>query len=231
MLRPSARILASLALFAAPAFAATPGFEEDFGAGVGGFGGGSTVTHVGSGGVGGAADPYIAISNAASGFLGSNSTAADLVGDLPADGVTGYSFWLRDTGADHSLEIHVGVGASFSNFWLSVPGFSPPDGSWQQFSVDLTDSGQWVQIIGSGTFEDALAASDRLLFRHDVPPLVQSPNAIAADFGLDRIQVLPAPAAAPALSAPAQGVLALLLFALAGLVVERRRRLRPGAPA
>jgi hypothetical protein len=224
----SAPLLASITVLAAPAVAATPGFEEDFTAGTGGFGagGGSAVTHVTSGGVGGASDPHIMISNASAAFLGSFSTAPDLVGNLPADGVTGYSFWLRDTGGNESLEIHVGVGTAISNFWLSIPGFSPPDGSWQNFSVDLTDPSQWVQIIGSGTFQDALAASNRLLFRHDVAPLSQLPDAAAGDFGLDRIQVLPAPAGVPTVSAPGRAVLALVLAALAGLAIRWRQRIQ-----
>ncbi len=206
---------------AAQGFAATPGFQEDFSAGVGGFGGGSTVTHVTSGGVGGASDPYISISNAAVSNLGAFSQATDLVGDLPADGVTGYSFWLQDTGANDNHEIHVGVGTAFSNFWLSIPGFTPPDGSWQQFSVDVTNPSQWVQIIGTGTFQAALAATGRVLFRHDVPPLVQNPNPASGDFGLDRIRVLGAPPI-PAVSGPGRAVLGALLVALAGLALYRR---------
>jgi hypothetical protein len=232
MARLSSLVLASIAALAAPAFAATPGFVEDFSAGTGGFGVmGSTVTHVTTGGVGGAADPYISISNAASAQLGSFSTAADLNGNLPADGVTGYSFWLRDTGADNNHEIHVGVGIVFTNFWLSIPGFTPPDGSWQQFSVDITNPSQWVQIIGPGTFQDALAASDRLLFRHDLPPLVQQPNFASGDFGLDRIQVLPAPASVPTISAPGHAALALLIVALAGLAARGRWRARATSAA
>jgi hypothetical protein len=218
----SALVLASVAVLAAPAaVAATTGFEEDFTAGTGGFGGGSVVTQVASGGVGGAADPYLSISNASAGFLGAFSSAPDLVGNLPADGVTGYSFWLRDTGANDNHEIHVGVGNT-GNFWLSIPGFTPPDGSWQHFSVDLTDPSQWVQIIGTQTFPNALASSDRLLFRHDVPPLTQFPNSIAGDFGLDRVQVLPVPAGVPMVSPAGRAVLGLLLVALAGLGVRAR---------
>jgi len=224
--------VAIFGVLAAPAGAATPGFIEDFTAGSAGFGGGSTVTHVGSGGVGGAADPYISISNAVTTNLGSFSASANLVGDLPSDGVTGYSFWLRDTGADDALEIHVGVGAPGSNFWLSIPGFSPPSGSWQQFSVDLTNPSQWVRIIGSGTFQNALANSNRLLFRHDVPPLVQTPNPIAADFGLDRIQVLPAPVVTtvPAVSAAGRAALGVLLCAVVALVLHRRSGRHPAEP-
>ena len=218
-----AALLVILGVLAAPAGAATPGFVEDFTAGSAGFGGGSTVTHVGSGGVNGA---YISIANSVANNLGAFSTDANLVGNLPADGVTGYSFWLRDTGADEALEIHVGIG-TISNFWLSIPGFAPPSASWQQFSVDLTNPSQWVQIRGTGTFQNALATSDRLLFRHDVPPLVQNPNPIAADFGLDRIQVLPA--AVPAVSAAGRVVLGVLLGAVVGLGLYRRSGLRSRA--
>jgi len=211
---------------AAPAVAATPGFVEDFSTDTGGFGvGGSSVTRVLSGGVGGVSDPYISISNAAVSFLGSFTQAPEFVGNLTADGVTGFSFWLRDTGANDNFQIHVGVGLAFSNFWLSVPGFVPPDGSWQQFTVDVTDPSQWVRIIGSGTFQQALASTDRVLFRHDVPPLVQMPEAVTGDFGLDRIQVLPAAASVPAISDPGRALLGLLVVAVAGFVLHRRHRL------
>jgi len=218
--------------FAAQAGAATPGFVEDFTAGTGGFTPGSAVTQVTSGGVGGASDPYLSIANSLVGFLGSASTAVPLTGNLTADGVTGYSFWLRDTGANDSLQIHVGVGTTLVNFWLSVPGFTPPDGSWQMFTVDVTNASQWVQIIGTGTFQDALASSDRLLFRHDVPPLGQFPDAVAADFGLDRISVLPTPAGVPSLRATGGGALAALLlgvgvFGLARRQLATRGRSRP----
>jgi hypothetical protein len=228
MTRSSLLLSISSCFLAAQSFAATPGFQEDFSAGVGGFTGGSTVTHVTSGGVGGVSDPYISISNAAVSNLGTFSQAAALVGNLPADGVTGYSFWLRDTGANDNHEIHVGVGAAFSNFWLSIPGFTPPDGSWQQFSVDVTNPSQWVQIIGSGSFQAALAATDRLLFRHDLSPLVQPPNQASGDFGLDRIGVLgeTPPPDVPAASAPGRAVLALLFVALAVLALYWRRARR-----
>jgi hypothetical protein len=227
-----AALVVIFGVLAAPAGAATPGFVEDFTAGSAGFSGGSTVTHVGSGGVGGAADPYISISNSLAAHLGSFSTDANLVGNLPADGVTGYTFWLRDTGADDNLEIHVGVGAPSSNFWLSIPGFAPPNASWQQFAVDLNNPSQWVQIIGAGTFQNALASSSRLLFRHDVPPLTQFPNPIAAGFGLDRIQVLPEPqtSAVPALSAAGRTALGVLLCAVVALGLYRRPGLRRATP-
>ncbi|MCP4249042.1 MAG: PEP-CTERM sorting domain-containing protein [bacterium] len=193
------------------AYGAVPGFTEDFNSGMGGFGGGSTYALIPSGGVGGAADGYLEVSTTFVAKLGARSTANDLTGDLSGSGVTGFSFWLNDVGQDDPLEIHVGVGSAFTNFWISTAGFGPPENSWGQFSVDLTDESGWVQIIGSGTFASALQNSDRLLFRHDGEPLGQFPPSIQGDFGLDRITVLPEPAS-------------LALLALGGAVVVRRRR-------
>src|SRR5215471_2946283 len=92
-------ILLAIAVCATSARAATPGFVEDFTSGTGGFGGGSTVTRVASGGVGGPSDAYLQISNAVPGNLGAFSTEAGLTGNLTAAGVTGFSFWLQDVGA------------------------------------------------------------------------------------------------------------------------------------
>lgn len=200
-------------LVSAAANAATPGYVEDFNGGLGNWQGGAVETIVSSGGVGGAGDGYLEVALPDfAGYLGVFNDGPDFNGDLLADGVTGFSFWLSDVGQDDDLEIHVGVGVAFVDFWLSIDGFAPPEaGSWAEFSVDITDESGWVQIIGSGSFADALANSDHLLFRHDFPPLIQPPDTIQGEFGLDRVTVLPEPAAG----------LALLL---AGVLVARRRR-------
>jgi hypothetical protein len=230
MPRSSLLLAFSGSIVAAHAFAATPGFQQDFSAGLGGFGGGSTITHVTSGGVGGALDPYLSVSNAIAGQLGTYSADVNLVGNLPADGVTGYTFWLRDVGANDNHEIHVGVGQAGVNFWLHIPGFTPPDGVWQQFSVDFSNPSQWVRIIGTGTFQAARANSNRLLFRHDLAPFVMLPDNAAGDFGLDRVQVLPAPPPmVPALSATGLAVLGLALVAIAGFALYRRAAAAPPA--
>jgi hypothetical protein len=222
MLARSALIAGAIGLCAARTHAATPGFTEDFTTGVGGFTGASAVIHVTSGGVGGVGDPYIEISNTTPAFLGAYSQAAEFTGNLTASGVTGFSFWLRDTGADDDLEIHVGVGLAFSNFWLSIDGFNPPDDGWQQFSVDFGDPSRWVQIIGPGTFQQALASTDRILFRHDVPPLVQFPNEAAGSFGLDRVTV--EPVLVPILSPWGRAMLAVLLAAGGASLLAHRAR-------
>ncbi len=138
--------------------------------------------------------------------LGTRTEAAAFTGDLLDDGVTGFSFWLNDVGSDDALEIHVGVGTAFANFWLTVDGFSPPENQWAEFSVDLADPSGWVQIIGSGSFENALGQSDRLLFRHDLSPLGRFPDAIAADVGIDRIPVVPDPSSLLLLAVAAVGI-------------------------
>ena len=53
-------------------------------------------------------------------------------------------------------------------------------------------------------------------------------NTTTGDFGLDRIQVLPAAAAVPTISAPGQAALVLLILALAASALRRARRLHPG---
>jgi hypothetical protein len=229
MRRWSVLSLVSSLFLAASSLAATPGFLQDFAANAGGFTGGSTVTRPLSDGVGGSSDPYIQISEAAPAQLGAFTTGANFTGNLTADGVTGFSFYLRDTGANDNHEIHVGVGRQV-NFWQSIQGFNPPDGSWQKFSVDITDPSQWVQIIGTGTFEDALATTDRLLFRHDLPPFVQSPDSASGEFGLDRVRVLPVAPGVPAASNTGRMALMLLIATLAGVgLYGRRVRRAPSA--
>src|SRR5262249_27466404 len=108
------------------------------------------------------------------------------------------------------------------NYWETVAGFVPPDGKWQKFRVDLTEPSQWVQIVGTGTFQSAVAATDRVLFRHDVPPLMQAPDPVAADFGLDRVEALPAPAPVPVAATTGRIALALLGVAFATAALRRR---------
>jgi hypothetical protein len=179
--------------FSAIALAAEPGFVQDFNSGdTGGFSSFATLDPIASGGVGGDGDGYLRTTRMFVGRLGAHSTSAPLSGDLAADGVTGYSFWLNDVGADDNIEVHFGIGRSFSNFWVTEQGFVPPNGQWAEFSVDVTSSDGWIQIQGAGSFEDALAISDRILFRHDTSPISMEPTQLVGDFGIDRITVLPA---------------------------------------
>ncbi len=177
------------------------------------WGGGSfSYTNPGTGGVGGDNDGFLYVNNAGFGAsqLGTRSGNAAYAGNWIADGATGVSFYLRNMSGTSTLEIHFGIGLAFGNFWQYNIGFNPTD-DWQQFSVDFTDPGNWTQIIGGGTFEEALGFSDRILFRHDLSPFMQQPDFIEAGFGLDRVVILPAPGAA--------GILGLSM-----LVALRRRR-------
>jgi hypothetical protein len=200
---------------AAAALAVDVGHVDEFAAAddLANWGGGAfSYTNPGTGGVGGADDGFLHVSNVgfAASQLGVRSGNTAYAGDWIADGATGVSFYLRNMSGDDALEIHFGIGLAFSNFWQLNVGFSPTD-EWQQFSVDFTDPGNWTQTIGGGTFEEALQNADRILFRHDVSPFMQQPDAIEAGFGLDRVVILPAPGAA--------GVLGL-----STLVALRRRR-------
>jgi hypothetical protein len=215
--RPTSRTLSAIlalgtvAGLAAPTWAAQPGFTEDFTSGISTFFSGAAIVHEPSGGVGGVSDGYITVSRTKADHLGVASSGPEFIGNLTADGVTGFSFWLNDVGADDDLEIHLGVGNSFGNFWLYTAGFSPPENDWGFFTVDFSDPSDWVLIRGSGTFADALTVTDRIVIRHDLSPFGWFPDSVAGDVGIDRVTVLPEPATA-----------ALLL--IVGSMALRRRR-------
>ncbi|MFO0973380.1 MAG: hypothetical protein U1A27_08095 [Phycisphaerae bacterium] len=208
----SALAAGALLSAASSSFAALPGSIEDFSTGLGGFFS-QSIRWVSSGGVGGAGDGYAEpFRDLFAGNLGATSADPLFTGSLIADGVTGYEFWLNDTGADDPLSIHMAIGVAQVNVWMNINGISPPLHQWQQYTIDFSNPSDWVQIQGSDSFADALALTDRLLIRHDLAPYSQVPDSIIGDFGLDRVRVLPEPATA--------------LLALCGAALVRRRAAR-----
>lgn len=209
-------LLATLAcLSGTAALAATPGFVEDFDAGIGGFtqSFGHDVLPIASGGVDNG--PYMLISSGFLTNLGAYWPNGPFAGNLPMDGVTGLSLFLSTT--DPSLELHIGIGVEFENTWQSPPLVPPATGAWTKFELDFTSSVGWTQIVGTtGTFEQALATNNILLIRHDLAPYVEAPDQAASSYGVDRITILPAPAPPSTLMA---GAACLTL----GLLVYFRR--------
>ncbi len=193
---PAALALLGLAaLLASPAAAGpTIGFVEDF-AGAGNLSGWTSSaenSNPGTGGVGGAGDGYLRTARSAfAGQLGAHSTFSEYIGDWIAAGADRIRLSLNDVGADQALEVHVSIGNP-SNFWQYNVGFIPPNGAWAEFTVDLTDSTAFTQIIdfaGGATWSEALRAVDRVLVRHDLPPFTQTPNTILGEFGIDGIKI------------------------------------------
>jgi hypothetical protein len=178
--------LGVLALASPSRSAPVSGFSENWsGTSLDGWMGGSTLSNPGTGGVGGASDGFLMISNTFLGHLGSFSSGAEYAGDW--SGIQLVNFWLRDTGVlQPSLEIHFGIGNT-ANFWITTVGFKPTS-SWKLFSVDLSEA-NFTQIIFGGSFDDAIHTADRILVRHDVAPLSQTPNSIVGDFGLDGLSL------------------------------------------
>ncbi len=204
----------AILMVGAVASAATPGFVEEFDFDNGGFDFGVPATRIATGGITGSGDPYLEISRATLGNLVSRcsaDTAPELVGNLPLDGVTGFSFFLRDTGVQQTaLRIRVFLGVVNVNLWTSNAEFDPTT-SWTEFSVDTTNAGNWTQIRGSGSFADAVANMELIGFRHDPAPIAVgvNPEMIIGDFGVDGLEVLPEPDAI-ALTLTAVGCLAAL---------------------
>lgn len=196
-LRIAPLALAALAaLFLAPALASanpTLGFREDFpGTSIGTWGGGGAsgllLDNPGTGGAD--ADGFLRLVLEAPGKFGARSLGAEYAGDWIAAGVQVVRFSLHNLGSDDGHEIHFCIGNT-DNFWQYDAGFQPTD-QWTAFSVDVTSSQGFTQIIGTGTFEDALRHVDRILIRHDRPPFVQVPEDTQGDLGIDRIRLLDA---------------------------------------
>lgn len=193
----AALALSTLLLVAAPSVSRsqpTAGFIETFpGTSVQGFGGGSQYANPGTGGYQGAGDGYLRVSTQAVANWGAHSALnPNFAGDYAAAGIVSISFRANDVGADEAFELHLGIGNS-SNFWQYNSGFAPPNGSWGLFTVPLSGPAGWTQIVGTGTFADALQNADRILFRHDLAPYVSSPNTIRGDAGIDHIELVGAP--------------------------------------
>ena len=187
-------ILVHVALATGPATAdPTPGFVESFSAapGTSGWTSNATNTNPGTGGVGGVGDGYLRI--ARTGFvaqLGSRSTDLAYAGNWLTAGANRVKFALNDVGADQNLEIHFVIGNP-NSFWLCTTGFIPPENSWAEFTVDLTDTALFVPIIdfAAVSFSEALTAVDRVHIRHDNAPYQQDPNGILGEVGVDEFKI------------------------------------------
>jgi hypothetical protein len=188
-----ARSLPLLLLLACATTAAanpTLGFIEKFtAAGISTWGGGATYSNPGAGGVDN--DGYLKL--ARSGFAGQLATHSDGLeyhGNWLAAHVNKINLFLNDVDTNQNLEVHVCIGSA-SNFWLYKPGFTPPDGQWARFSVDLTDSTKFQQIINldGGGFAAAIQNVDHLHVRNDTSPYVQSADNVLGDFGVDNIEL------------------------------------------
>ncbi len=184
--------LALLSLFVFPMTGLagpTFGFLEDFADGTtAGFISAAQLSNPGTGGVGGVGDGYLLIVRPDSlpGHLGAHNRNPDYAGNYLAAGVTRIVFQLNDVDRNQAFEIHLAIGNG-GNFWQYNTGFSPPEQSWGQFQVDLTDSLNFSRIIGVSNYTLALTTADRLLFRHDLPPYTMTPDNISGELGIDRI--------------------------------------------
>lgn len=207
-----------LTSFAGPVWGQLAGFVDDFSSpGTNGWISINLNTNPGTGGVGGAGDGYLNIEQTPDPFnFGSHNDGPNYAGNWTAAGITGVSFYLNDVNTDEDFSFHFLVtGAEGAidgeSTWQFNTGFQPPNGSWQQYSVDLTSDANWTRIRGSSSLADVLADVADAHFRHDLEPFVTSPDPIAGDIGIDNIMLIPEP-----------GTISLL--AGLGLLVVRRAR-------
>lgn len=202
-------------VLASHARGAVVGYVEHFAAedGVAGFFPPQLVSNPGTGGIGGDGDGYLHVRRVDLGNFGASTDRTEFTGNLLADGVTGFGFWINDVGSFDDFQLHVGIGTRFEDFWLYREAFRPLSERWTYVEVDLLDPSKWIQTQGSnGVFEEALQNSGRLLIRHDLEPLRWDPDPKQGDLGVDGVVVLPEP-----------GTGSLLLSVGVAAVARRRR--------
>ncbi len=171
------------------AWGATFGFVDEFaGPGTNGWGGGTPTSNPGTGGVGGAGDGYLLLEQGFAGFLGARSLNFNYQGDWTVAGIDKLTLYLNDVGDADPLEIHFLISDNpLSTTWQYNVGFSPPQGCWQKFTVDLSSGANWTRTRGGASFEEVLAGVERVTIRHDLAPYIDFPDGLAGDFGVDRI--------------------------------------------
>ncbi len=222
------RALSIVALSSSPALGTVVlGQVETFNGGTAGFGIGGvlaangTMVVQGSGGVDGAGDGFLSITNPnftqfATRIIGANTP---FTGDFTAVGVDAVRFSLISLNSNNAVNLRVGFGIQNSNFWVSNLSFNPIFGSgFQEFEVGFDDFTEWTPVIGGGTeagFQAALQNVNVFQFRHvdSAAPVIRAPGAVMGSVGIDNIVFVGVPE--PTTS---------LLVALSGLVLLHRRR-------
>jgi hypothetical protein len=218
-MRNRERLLALIAsiFVVSPAWGQVLGFVDDFSApGTNGWISSASNTNPGTGGVGGVGDGYLNVEQSNEFNFGTHNDGPDYAGNWTAAGITHVSFYLNDVNTDEDFSFHFLVTGDESNpsgesTWQYNTGFQPPNGSWQQYVVDLTSGANWTQTRGSASFADVLADVADAHFRHDLPPFFTSPDPIMGDIGIDNIALVPEPST-------------IMLLASVGLAGMRRRR-------
>lgn len=167
------------------------GFREDWaGTDVNGWAGGGAfgaiLSNPGTGGTLGSGDGFLLIDQAANGNFGARSTGSEYIGNWMLSGIEQVRVWLNDVDQPDNFEIHFCIGNA-ANFWQYNTGFVPPNGTWMEFPVDLGDPSKFTQIIGSGTYAQALQNVDRILFRNDHAPYIRDPDPTHGTLGIDRV--------------------------------------------
>jgi hypothetical protein len=172
------------------------GFIEDWpGTSTQGWDGGPThivFSNPGSGGVGGVGDGFLlGTMSGPPNFFGARSFGVEYTGDWSAAGVNALRFSLNDVGTTDGFEIHFCIG-TLTNFWQYDTGYIAPANQWSSFTVDLSDSNAFTQIIAADGlgYAWALQHATAILLRHDRAPFGQFPDVIIGDVAIDRFELL-----------------------------------------
>jgi len=170
--------------------APTLGFVEKWPIGADGWGGSVAITY-NNPGVGGvdANDGFLRLTKTTLGNFGTRSVGSEYVGDWIAAGIDRVKVWLSDLNGDGAFEIHFSIGQA-TNLWQYDVGFVPPALEWAEFTVDLSDSASFTNIIvpiDAANFTYALRNVGVVHLRHDLAPYEQVPDPASGRLGIDHL--------------------------------------------
>jgi hypothetical protein len=169
--------------------------------------GGSSPTHVPSGGPAGSGDGYLQISS--TNFHLATFNLVRWSGNYLAAGVDRIEADLRNTGPN-PLAIRLVLFASSTDRWSSnAVANLPPNSAWTRVSFDLVES-NFTHTLGTSTFPGMMSGMERIMLRHEPVPSANGPF-VTGTLGIDNVSgfalanSLPAEAFAVIIGLPGSG--------------------------
>lgn len=149
--------------------------------------GGASPTNVPNGGPLGTGDKFLQLTSGFQNKLASYNIAR-WGGNYVNAGVNRVEVDLKNLGAT-DLTVRLILFGPLGNRWSSNTGVALPVGStWIHATFDL-EAANFTHTQGTGTFNDALTALDRMMFRHEVT-VSTGGTAVTGSLGIDNVAAL-----------------------------------------
>ncbi len=179
-------------------------------------GNGGTGITLGTGGVGGAADPFLRVegfgSTGSPNRLASYNESPRYTGDYLAAGATGFTASIKNF-SSQQLSIRLVIFDGLAGMWTSTNAqIIAANADWSSRFFEFSPTGL-TSVTGDGNFNAAMANVTRVMFRHQTGAPGFQGTIVTAAAGFDNIQVVPEPATVSALG-----------LGIAALVRKKRAR-------